>query len=48
MVDKLYNNLLELGVEILDPPKAYPEYTPNYYAVFYTDPNGFKMEFMFS
>ena len=48
MVDKLYNNLLELGVEILDPPRAYPEYTPNYYAVFYTDPNGFKMEFMFS
>jgi glyoxylase I family protein len=48
MVDKLYNKLLELDVEILDPPQAYPEYTPNYYAVFYKDPNGFKMEFVYS
>jgi len=48
MVDKLYNKLLELDVEILDPPQAYPEYTPNYYAVFYKDPNGFKMEFLYS
>lgn len=48
MVDELYNKLLELGAEILDTPKAYPEYTSNYYAVFYKDPNGFKMEFMCS
>ena len=45
-VDKIYKKLLELEAEILDSPKAYPEYSANFYAVYYLDPNGFKMEFV--
>jgi catechol 2,3-dioxygenase-like lactoylglutathione lyase family enzyme len=44
-VDELFNCLLEKGVEILDKPTFYPEYLENYYAFYYLDPNGFKMEF---
>lgn len=32
------------GGNILDRPKAYPQYTPNYYSVFFTDPDGLKLE----
>jgi catechol 2,3-dioxygenase-like lactoylglutathione lyase family enzyme len=45
-VDKVYQKLLELKVEILDIPQFYPEYDDGYYAVFWQDLNGFKMEFM--
>ncbi|MEI6728368.1 MAG: VOC family protein [bacterium] len=45
-VDKVYQKLLELKVEILDEPQFYPEYDDGYYAVFWQDLNGFKMEFM--
>lgn len=45
-IDQIYKKLLEFGAEILDPPKAYPDYDKNYYAVYYLDPNGFKMEFV--
>ena len=29
---------------ILDPPREYPEYVPGYYAVFFADPDGIKLE----
>ena len=29
---------------VFDEPKAYPEYTPKYYAVFFADPDGIKIE----
>jgi catechol 2,3-dioxygenase-like lactoylglutathione lyase family enzyme len=45
-VDKVYAKLLELKVEILDEPKFYPEYDEGYYALFFQDLNGFKIEFM--
>jgi extradiol dioxygenase family protein len=45
-INELYIKLLELGAVILDPPRFYPEYSENYYALFYEDPNGFKMEFV--
>lgn len=45
-VDKAYEKLLELDVEILDKPQFYPDYEDGYYAVFWQDLNGFKMEFM--
>lgn len=45
-VDNAYQKLLELKVEILDKPLFYPEYDDGYYAVFWQDLNGFKMEFM--
>lgn len=42
-VDKLYKFLVEQGTEILDPPNEY-EYMPGYYAVFFLDPDGIKLE----
>ncbi|KAF9974970.1 hypothetical protein BGZ73_001499 [Actinomortierella ambigua] len=30
--------------KILDPPKFYPEYGKHYYAVYFTDPDGMKLE----
>lgn len=46
-VDELHAQLLALGVTILDPPAEYP-YTPGYYAVFFTDPDGMKLEYVHS
>ena len=43
-VDEFYAFLLEQKVLIYDPPKRYPKYTPNYYAVFFADPEGIKLE----
>ncbi|KAG0027916.1 hypothetical protein BGZ81_005159 [Podila clonocystis] len=33
---------------IVDAPALYPEYGPHYYAVFFTDPDGIKLELAFS
>lgn len=45
-VDSVYKKLLEMEVTILDNPQFYPDYDDGYYAVFWEDMNGFKMEFM--
>ena len=45
-VDKLHGLLKEIGARILDAPAEYP-YAPGYYAVYFTDPDGFKFEFVF-
>jgi catechol 2,3-dioxygenase-like lactoylglutathione lyase family enzyme len=45
-VDDLYAFLLGEGVEIVDPPAAYPDYGDGYYAVFFLDPDGLKLEAM--
>jgi len=45
-VDGLHALLLELGAPILDPPTDYPDYGDGYYAVFFTDPDGLKLEFV--
>ncbi len=45
-VDKLHELLREIGAQILDPPAEYP-YFPGYYAVYFTDPDGIKIEFVF-
>ncbi|WP_250122115.1 VOC family protein [Chroococcidiopsis sp. CCMEE 29] len=42
-VDRLYQYLSEHGVEILDPPTEY-DYLPGYYAVYFLDPDGIKLE----
>ena len=42
-VDRFYELLLERGVEVLDPPAEY-DYEPAYYAVFFADPDGLKLE----
>lgn len=43
-VDALAGALAERGATILDPPREYPEYVPGYYAVFFADPDGIKLE----
>lgn len=45
-VQKLHSLLEEIGAQILDPPADYP-YFPEYFAVYFTDPDGFKFEFVF-
>jgi len=45
-VDGLHQVLRDLGAEVLDPPTEYPHYAPGYYAVFFADPDGLKLEFV--
>ena len=44
-VDRLHVELKRIGATIVSPPREYPEYTPpGYYAVFFKDPEGIKVE----
>ena len=43
-VDELYRTLQEYGVEVPDPPDDY--YEGGYYAVYFLDPDGLRMEAM--
>ena len=45
-VDALYAFLLEHKVEIADAPADYPDYGEGYYAVYFFDPDGLKLEAM--
>jgi glyoxylase I family protein len=45
-VEDFHGFLLEIGATILDPPAEY-DYTPGYYAVFFADPDGIKLEVVF-
>lgn len=47
-VDAIHALLIERGVTILDPPAHYPEYWGDYYAVFFEDPDGMKLEVVHS
>ncbi|MDC0723717.1 VOC family protein [Nannocystis bainbridge] len=42
-IDEVHRRLVDAGVEILDAPAEYP-YAPGYYAVFFNDPDGIKLE----
>jgi catechol 2,3-dioxygenase-like lactoylglutathione lyase family enzyme len=46
-VDALHAELVKLGVTILDPPAEYP-YSAGYYAVFFADPDGLKLEYVYA
>ncbi|MEP0323639.1 VOC family protein [Bauldia litoralis] len=46
-VARLHDLLVAIGAEILDPPADYPDYAPCYHAVFFADPDGLKLEFVF-
>jgi glyoxylase I family protein len=46
-VDLLYAKLLEIEAAVLDPPALYPRYHPDYYALFFSDPDGLKLEYVF-
>jgi catechol 2,3-dioxygenase-like lactoylglutathione lyase family enzyme len=43
-VDAAHALLVEHGIRVLDPPAHYPEYSGDYYAVFFADPDGLKLE----
>jgi catechol 2,3-dioxygenase-like lactoylglutathione lyase family enzyme len=45
-VDGFHGFLLAIGATILDRPAEYG-YTPGYYAVFFADPDGIKLEVVF-
>jgi glyoxylase I family protein len=45
-VDRLHELLLAMGARILDAPADYPQYGAGYYAVFFADPDGLKLEFV--
>jgi ankyrin repeat protein len=42
-VDRAAAELRGLGIDA-SPPRYYPEYTPDYYATFFTDPDGIRLE----
>ena len=43
-VDRFHAFLVREGIVVLDAPAEYPQYGPNYYAVFFADPDGMKLE----
>jgi catechol 2,3-dioxygenase-like lactoylglutathione lyase family enzyme len=45
-VDRLHELLLAMDAQILDAPADYPQYGAGYYAVFFADPDGLKLEFV--
>jgi glyoxylase I family protein len=42
-VDRAAKGLLAAGVEATE-PRYYPEYAPDYYATFFDDPDGLRLE----
>jgi catechol 2,3-dioxygenase-like lactoylglutathione lyase family enzyme len=42
-VDRAVRDLRAAGIEVSD-PRAYPEYSPDYYASFFSDPDGVRLE----
>ena len=43
-VDMIFRMLADAGVTVLDSPADYPEYSADYYAAFFEDPDGIKLE----
>lgn len=49
-VDAVYAAMVDAGAEVLDAPRDYsddPAYTPGYYAAFFADPDGVKLEVVY-
>jgi len=46
-IDAMHNLLREIGAQVLDPPAEYP-YSPGYFAVYFSDPDGLKFEFAYA
>jgi catechol 2,3-dioxygenase-like lactoylglutathione lyase family enzyme len=42
-VDRGVRELRAVGIEVSD-PRLYPEYSPGYYAAFFSDPDGVRLE----
>lgn len=49
-VDEVHAAMTAAGAQVLDPPADYsdhPHYAPGYYAAFYADPDGVKLEVVY-
>lgn len=46
-VDSFHAFLVAKGLQVLDAPALYPQYGPDYYAVFFADPDGMKLELVY-
>jgi catechol 2,3-dioxygenase-like lactoylglutathione lyase family enzyme len=46
-VDAFHEFLVSHKLEVLDPPALYPVYGSDYYAVFFADPDGIKLELVY-
>jgi catechol 2,3-dioxygenase-like lactoylglutathione lyase family enzyme len=49
-IDRIYEVLQHIGAKVLDPPANYPQYDNGrgYYAVFFADPDGLKLECVYT
>jgi catechol-2,3-dioxygenase len=45
-VDRLYAHLVRHSIRVVEGPAEYPQYLPDYYALFFADPDGLKFEFV--
>lgn len=43
-VHRVHELAVARGDTVLDPPQAFPQYPPPYFATFWLDPHGFKLE----
>jgi catechol 2,3-dioxygenase-like lactoylglutathione lyase family enzyme len=43
-VHAVHAKVMELGSEVLHPPRLFPQYHENYFATFWRDPDGFMLE----
>jgi glyoxylase I family protein len=43
-VDATHAAVLAVGAEVLHPPRLWPRYRNDYYATFFLDPDGFRIE----
>jgi catechol 2,3-dioxygenase-like lactoylglutathione lyase family enzyme len=43
-VDLVHEAAVRAGAAILHPPRDWPDYHPDYYATFFLDPDGFRVE----
>jgi catechol 2,3-dioxygenase-like lactoylglutathione lyase family enzyme len=46
-VDRAYLKIKDIGANIIEPPKFYPQHGEKYYALFFKDPEGIKFEIVF-
>jgi catechol 2,3-dioxygenase-like lactoylglutathione lyase family enzyme len=43
-VDRVHEQVVDAGGEVLHAPRAWPQYHPEYYATFFLDPDAFRIE----
>ncbi|HET6401346.1 MAG TPA: VOC family protein [Candidatus Kapabacteria bacterium] len=47
-VDRIYEELRAVNATVTRPPASYPEYSPDYYAFYFRDPDGIPLEIAYS